>query len=390
MNTVMVQRWISDHHRDIFQNFLKPVCEGTRTWLIYEIDDAMHYEEIPLFNRGRPAFANPKTQDNIKYMLNAADLVIVTTTHIKGYYHSKYGVPLENIVAVPNLLPRWWFGDRYDPERSVELFRKNKNKPRIGIVSSLSHYNVSGTRISPDGKACNVHKEKDGTEVWKDQDGNVVDFQITQPITDDLDEILDTIIQTMDDVQWVFFGYTPPKLEKYIKAKKIECHGGVPILNYPSRFQSLNLQMVVAPIKDMEFNLCKSHIKFLECCALGIPLLASRLVPYDGTVPDKFLFSSGDELKSKILEMKFVSAGVYRNIIETNWKWLNSSKPDGDYVIRNGWLEDNMDIWMQIFKMRQKGPKISLKDFLRKMDETRSKNDQNVIYHGDNGVEILK
>lgn len=38
---------------DIFKNFLKPVCEGTRTWLIYEIDDAMHYDEIPLFNRGR-------------------------------------------------------------------------------------------------------------------------------------------------------------------------------------------------------------------------------------------------------------------------------------------------------------------------------------------------
>ena len=324
MNTVMVQRWISDHHRNIFQNFLKPVCENTRTWLIYEIDDAMHYEEIPLFNRGRPAFANPKTQDNIRYMLNAADLVIVTTKHIKEYYHSKYGVPLENIIAIPNLLPRWWFGDRYDPERSVDLFRKNKNKPRVGIVSSLSHYNVSGTRVSRDGKACNIHREKDGTEIWKDQDGNPVDISDTEPITDDLDEILDTIVQTMDDVQWVFFGYAPPKLEKYIKAKKIECHGGVPILNYPSGFQNLGLQMVVAPIKNMEFNLCKSHIKFLECCALGVPLLATRLLPYDGTVPDKFLFSSGDELKAKIMEMKFASAGVYRNIIESNWKWLNS------------------------------------------------------------------
>lgn len=148
--------------------------------------------------------------------------------------------------------------------------------------------------------------------------------------------------------------------------------------------------MVVAPIKDMEFNLCKSHIKFLECCALGIPLLASRLVPYDGTVPDRFLFSSGEELKSKIMEIKFASAGVYRNIVETNWKWLNSPKLDGDYQIRNGWLEDNMDIWTQIFKMRQKGLKISLKNFIEKMKEVERKNEKNVIYRGDNGVEILK
>ena len=128
----------------------------------------MHYEEIPLFNRGRQAFASPKTQDNIRYMLNASDFVIVTTNHIKEYYHRKYGVPTENIIAVPNLLPRWWFGDRYDPERGTELFRKNRNKPRVGIVSSLSHYNVGGTRVSADGKACNVQKDKDGKEIWKD------------------------------------------------------------------------------------------------------------------------------------------------------------------------------------------------------------------------------
>lgn len=130
-----------------------------------------------------------------------------------------------------------------------------------------------------------------------------------------------------------------------MRAKKIECHGGVPILNYPSKFKSLNLQMVVAPIKDMEFNRCKSHIKYLECCALGIPLFASRMKPYDGIMPDKFLFSNPEELKKKILDLKFSSSGVYKSIVESNWKWLNSPKIDGDFQINNGWLEDNMEIW---------------------------------------------
>jgi predicted GNAT superfamily acetyltransferase len=53
-------------------------------------------------------------------MLNISDLVVVTTDYIKNYYNKRYGVPLSNIVAAPNLLPRWWFGDRYDPEKKVK------------------------------------------------------------------------------------------------------------------------------------------------------------------------------------------------------------------------------------------------------------------------------
>lgn len=44
------------------------------------------------------------------------DLVTVTTTHLKEYVNKTYGVPLERIIAVPNLLPNWWIGDRFQPE----------------------------------------------------------------------------------------------------------------------------------------------------------------------------------------------------------------------------------------------------------------------------------
>jgi len=115
MSSVTIQRWISDQQADLVLRFLRPVTEQNRTWLIYAIDDAMHYEDIPLFNRGRHAFANDHIQNNIRTMLNVSDFVVVTTEYIKNYYNKKYGVPIENIIAVPNLLPKWWFGDRYDP-----------------------------------------------------------------------------------------------------------------------------------------------------------------------------------------------------------------------------------------------------------------------------------
>lgn len=108
-------------------------------------------------------------------MLNTADIVTVTTDYIRNFYHTHYGVPLENIVAVPNLLPKWWFGDRYDPEAKLKQFSACKAKPRIGIVSSLSHYNVDNVMEDKNGLAARKKKKPDGTDVWINEIGQEVD-----------------------------------------------------------------------------------------------------------------------------------------------------------------------------------------------------------------------
>jgi len=122
MTSVTVQRWINDAQRDLFMKFLKPLMDANSGWLIYEIDDNMSSDFIPKFNRGRAAFEPKQIQDNIRMMLNNADFVTVTTDYLKNFYHEHYGVPLENIIAIPNLLPKWWFGDRYDPERKLKQY----------------------------------------------------------------------------------------------------------------------------------------------------------------------------------------------------------------------------------------------------------------------------
>lgn len=124
MTSVTVQRWISDQHRELMCKFFKPLMDANNGWLVYEIDDNMSDQCIPQFNRGRPAFEGEKVQNNIKVMLNTADLVTVTTDYLKNFYHEHYGVPLENIVAVPNLLPKWWFGDKYNLKEKTEQRRK--------------------------------------------------------------------------------------------------------------------------------------------------------------------------------------------------------------------------------------------------------------------------
>lgn len=108
-------------------------------------------------------------------MLNAADFVTVTTDYIKNFYHNHYGVPLENIIAVPNLMPKWWFGDKYDPDKKVAQFKQFKAKPRVGIVSSLSHYNIDNVMQDKDGLAVRNKKTPDGSDVWVNEAGKVVD-----------------------------------------------------------------------------------------------------------------------------------------------------------------------------------------------------------------------
>ena len=150
-------------------------------WLRYEIDDLMFdgtildeskkkfIEEkygtkasnsIPFFNRGRKAFEGKQVQSNIKTMLNTADFVTVTTDYLKEVYSDIYDVPKDNIIAVPNLLPKYLFGDRYELSKKAKQFEKAKpkNKLRIGIVSSLSHFNIDGVRLDSDGKATREQK----------------------------------------------------------------------------------------------------------------------------------------------------------------------------------------------------------------------------------------
>jgi hypothetical protein len=78
MNTVTVQRWLTQQQCDLFCKFLKPIMDRELGWTMYEIDDLMFdgtllneskraeietkygkdliAASIPLFNRGRRAF----------------------------------------------------------------------------------------------------------------------------------------------------------------------------------------------------------------------------------------------------------------------------------------------------------------------------------------------
>lgn len=386
MTSITCQRWINDQQRDLFCKFFKPLMDASSGWLIYEIDDNMSDQFIPKYNRGRAAFEGEQIQSNIKQMLNTADFVTVTTDYIKNFYHKHYGVPYENIIAVPNLLPRFWFDDKYDVDKKVEQFKKNKAKPRIGIVSSLSHYNIDNVMEDKNGLAARKKQKPDGTHIWVNEHNQEVPESDLQKITDDFDDIVECVRSTVNDFQWVFFGYCPPQIRDLADARKVEVHGGVPLLNYASTFYKLGLQAVIAPIKKTEFNFCKSHIKTMECAALGVPLYATNCLPYNRVMPTDRLFNDSTELKEKLLKLKFMSVGSYKSIIEQQWKWLNSPCHEGDFDINNYWLEDNLNnVWIPLFKLRQKGFRMSLSNFAMQYNKRKEDEAKRTIFKSESG-----
>ena len=364
LNMFMVQRLVNKHQEKLFNGLIVPYSNMFSFWTVYNIDDAMHYNDIVHYNRGRCAYADNETQNQITRMLNNSDFVLTTTDYIKNYYNRTYGVPLENIICIPNYLPKWWIGGMYDKEKAVDNFRKNKQRPRIGIISSLSHYNIDKILEDKDNVVVTVKKDENGVEHYINENGIEVKREDCHIAKDDLDLILTTIKKTVDEFQWIIFGYVPEQLKEYVENRKILIHPGVSILNYPNVLHNLNLNAVVAPVIDCEFNRCKSNIKYLECCATGLPLFASDIVPYQRCVPESRRFKDADDLYNKLMKFKGISAHVFEDIIESQWRWLNSKHNECGIESPNWWLEDNLHPWIKLFSMRPKPSLLSFGQYL--------------------------
>ena len=390
---VMVQRMLTDGQLRFTERFLDPYSEILKFWTVYNIDDAMHCDDIPKYNRGRRAYVGEKVQENIRKMLNLSDFVLTTTDYIKEYYHRKYGVPLRNIIAIPNYLPKWWFGRFFDLKKSVERYKahRSKGKLRVGIISSLSHFNIEKNKLTPEGKVVYFDK-KDDKVTMVDEDGKILTSdEGLLDIQDDMDIILDTVERTIEKFQWVFLGHLPERLRKYAEAHKIEVHPGVPVTSYPTKLASLELDCVVAPLVDNEFNRCKSNIKWLECSAIGVPLFASRIDPtYTRYMPEDQMFKDQEDLYDKLDYFSHCSVARFEAIVANQWKFINSPHDECGIKSKSWWLEDCLDPWKKLFKMRTKCARFSLRKYLEVQRKKEADLEDRILWQNGNGARIYK
>lgn len=362
-NSVMIQRWTTAAHRKLFDSAVFPAANGGMSNIIYNIDDCMSPNEIPTFNQAWRHYCKPEIQDNIKYMLQRSDFVVVTTNRLKQYYIDTYSVDPNNFIVVPNLLPRSWAFGLFTTQDKIASFKQSQinNKIRIGIISSASHFNVTGARQTIDTKEL-VNPTANPNEFITELSKRTVSLSDTEEIPDDIDDIAEVIRKTSDRFEWVSIGESKnTKFKQLVADKKITVVQQTDILHYMRLVTTLNLSAIVAPIKDNTFNHCKSDIKYLEAAAVGALLFTPDLQPYAEHVPDSQRWTSTDDLITKLYNLADMKPAAFGDAIQVQYNRLNTPVIlDGGLHLNNWWLDDNIDIWRSIFFMPRKGVKINL------------------------------
>jgi hypothetical protein len=296
VKTIRIQRQATTQQLKFVQ-FLKELSSKIGFRLIYEIDDLVFSEDIPEYNKFKPAFTDPEIRRTAQTIMELCDEITVTCNFMKEYYQNK--TKNKNVTVIPNYPPKWWMGHFYNEKRISDNYDKYKSKPRILYAGSGAHFDV--------------------------------DNRVNQ--NDDFRHVLDAIVKTKDKFQWIFLGAFPLPLRPYVMNGTFEFHPWANLYNYPEKIYNLNTNMLVAPLQDNTFNRAKSDLKYIEASCYGLPIACQDIVTYEDA-PIKF--KTGEEMIERV-EEALEKKGKYMNICAKARKvaesrWLESEDNINKYV----------------------------------------------------------
>jgi hypothetical protein len=202
-----------------FLKFLKQGSEYHNFKIIYEIDDIIVKDDIPDYNRCKVAFESEEIMKSCLEMMAMSNEISVTCQYMKDYYMSKTGN--KNITVIPNYPARMWMDGHYDPKRIQQNYQKNKKKPRVAYIGSGTHIDVM-----------NKTNQKD-----------------------DFSHVVDSIISSRKDIQWVFIGCFPLACKPFIDRGEMEFVQWFPLLDLWKAYTTTDIQAVIAPLQNNIFNI---------------------------------------------------------------------------------------------------------------------------------------
>lgn len=264
-------------------------CKENNITTIMDVDDYWEVGQFhPLYQLNKMNNSAQIIRDN----LSRVDYV-TTTTDIFAKRLRKYN---PNVKVFVNAL---------DPElmKSMKVNKKS-DKIRIGFIMGSSHehdmelvrgmanrlpkdvldkvqfvlcgYDLRGTMTEkhPDGRI--VTRPIRPTEsAWFRFERNVTDeYRIVSP------QYKDFLLKFMPDIQ-----YPGVENEPYKRCWTKPVHG----FKYMEHYNELDVLLV--PLQDNDFNSCKSELKFVEAGMMNVAVVASNFGPY--TIGSKSLFEKG-------------------------------------------------------------------------------------------------
>jgi glycosyltransferase involved in cell wall biosynthesis len=202
-------------------SFLLALRDLYKLKLIIDLDDDRLFVHTEPNNPAYSAYMNEGNEllKYQQYAITQADMITVSTDYLK-----KRLDPLnKNVVVIKNCI-------------DTSLFTKSKNKETvIGYAGSGSHQG---------------------------------DWMMIEKILEKLRKKYDFKVKLLGPMQ------ASIKIDEQINW--VDC------LKYPKALSDLNLTIGLAPLKDSLMNRAKSNLRWLEYSALGIPTVASDVVPFRG------------------------------------------------------------------------------------------------------------
>jgi len=296
LSSFRLQRACSVRDLAWLKQVILPAKERYGFPFIYEIDDILVREDIPVYNCYRDIFKEGGV--SLPYYMGASDAVTVTCATLADYYSGKFGIPREKFRVIPNYLPKYFF-DTYDEAVILDRIRTQKNrKLRICFSCGLSHFDI--------------RKTGDG---------------------DDFSGILDWIVENRHKYEFVFHGGFPPALKQYAE-DFVRIPVG-PFLDYPRVRRKIRADLFVQPLKHSMFNECKSPIKLLESWAEGTPAFVQDLGSYMRIDP-KACFDTPETLDRMVVAL-FSDPDAQLQLIRNNHARM-----------KDFWLDNHLREWVDV------------------------------------------
>ncbi len=284
-----------------FLKFLKQGSLEQNFRIIYEIDDVIIKDDIPDYNRCKEAFLHEDILKSCMEMMSISDEISVTCQYMKEYYIDKTGN--KNVTVIPNYPARMWLDNHYDPRKIQKDYQQNRRKPRIAYVGSGTHVDVM-----------NKTNQKD-----------------------DFAHVVENIISSRKDIQWVFVGCFPLACKPFIDRGEMEFISWFPLGDLWKAYTTTNVQAVIAPLQDNVFNRAKSNIKYLEAATAGIPAICQDLITYKDA---PMRFATGSELIDQI-----------KALTKDEGTYLKMSRKAREYA-DTMWLDDHLDEFVELYTTR--------------------------------------
>lgn len=204
-------------------------CKEHDIPVVYEIDDSLL--NIVGANPASRYYGRADIQYCLKHILKEVDYMTVSTNHLANYYKD-YVADSGNIVVLPN---------------SVDL-------------------------CAPVDKAIIPHSPADFKILLTGGISHKADWAFLEGI------IRDLTAESRGKISFTVFGYVPEDFKNILGLRIIS---PVTVERYFGILSSIDFDLMIAPLEDIEFNYSKSNLKFVEAGALAKPLLGSDVLAYN-------------------------------------------------------------------------------------------------------------